>query len=180
MLLTDQDVYLFREGTHVRAYEKLGAHALQAPPDHEQGTHFSVWAPNAASVSVVGDFNGWNPASHPLTVRGDSSGIWEVFVPGVRAGALYKYHIVSRHAGYTVDKADPFAFYCETPPRTASVVWDLSYEWDDGHWMAGRGRVNAHDAPWSIYELHLGSWRRVAEEHGRWMTYRELAHAVGD
>ena len=180
MLLTDHDIYLFREGTHVRAYEKLGAHALPHGPDREQGTDFALWAPNAASVSVVGDFNGWNPATHPLTARSDSSGIWEGFVPGVRAGALYKYHIVSRQAGYTVDKADPFAFYCETPPRTASVVWDLSYEWGDDQWMGTRGRSNAHDAPWSIYELHLGSWRRVPEEHGRWMTYRELAHAVGD
>ncbi len=180
MLLTDQDIYLFREGTHVRAYEKLGAHPLRDGPDREQGTHFSVWAPNAASVSVVGDFNGWNPQTHPLTVRSDASGIWEGFVPEVRAGALYKYHIVSRVAGYTVDKADPFAVYCETPPRTASVVWDLSYEWGDGQWRAGRGRANALDAPWSIYELHLGSWRRVPEEHNRWMTYRELAHAVGD
>jgi 1,4-alpha-glucan branching enzyme len=180
VLLTDQDIYLFREGTHVRAYEKLGAHAVPRGPDQQQGTHFSVWAPNAASVSMVGDFNGWNPASHPLTVRSDSSGIWEGFIPGVRVGALYKYHIVSRQAGYTVDKADPFAFYCETPPRTASVVWDLSYEWGDEQWMGARGRANAHDAPWSIYELHLGSWRRVPEEHDRFMTYRELAHAVGD
>jgi 1,4-alpha-glucan branching enzyme len=180
VLLTDQDIYLFREGTHVRAYEKLGAHALSHGPDGAQGTHFAVWAPNAATVSVVGDFNGWNPTSHPLTGRGDSSGIWETFVPGVSAGAVYKYHIVSRQAGYTVDKADPFAFYCETPPRTASVVWDLSYEWGDGQWMGARGRSNAQDAPWSIYELHLGSWRRVPEERNRWMTYRELAHAVGD
>jgi 1,4-alpha-glucan branching enzyme len=180
VLLTDHDIYLFREGTHVRAYEKLGAHAVPSGPDQQQGTHFSLWAPNAASVSMVGDFNGWNPASHPLTVRSDSSGIWEGFIPGVRVGALYKYHIVSRQAGYTVDKADPFAFYCETPPRTASVVWDLSYEWGDDQWMGARGRANAHDAPWSIYELHLGSWRRVPEEHDRFMTYRELAHAVGD
>ncbi|HJS89630.1 MAG TPA: 1,4-alpha-glucan branching protein GlgB [Steroidobacteraceae bacterium] len=180
MQLTDQDIYLFREGTHVRAFEKLGAHPLPHRPDGEQGTHFAVWAPNAASVSVVGDFNGWNPTAHPLTSRSDSSGIWEAFIAGVRAGALYKYHIVSRNAGYTVDKSDPFAFYCETPPRTASVVWDLSYDWGDGEWMGARGRVNSHDAPWSIYELHLGSWRRVPDEHGRWLTYRELAHAVGD
>jgi 1,4-alpha-glucan branching enzyme len=180
VLLTDHDIYLFREGTHVRAYEKLGAHAVARGPDDEQGTHFAVWAPNAVTVSVVGDFNGWNPATHPLTGRADSSGIWEGFFPGVRAGSVYKYHIVSRQAGYTVDKADPFAFYCETPPRTASVVWDLSYEWGDAQWMGARGRVNAHDSPWSIYELHLGSWRRVPEEHNRWMTYRELAHAVGD
>ena len=180
MLLTDHDIYLFREGTHVRAYEKLGAHPQPRRADREQGTDFAVWAPNAASVSVVGDFNGWNPTAHPLTPRSDSSGIWEAFVPGVRAGSLYKYHIVSRQAGYTVDKSDPFAFHCETPPRTASVVWDLSYEWGDAEWMGTRGRANSHDAPWSIYELHLGSWRRVPEEHNRWLTYRELAHAVGD
>ncbi len=180
MQLTDHDIYLFREGTHVRAYEKLGAHPLSRRPDREQGTHFSVWAPNAANVSVVGDFNGWNPTSHPLTSRSDSSGIWEAFIPGVRAGALYKYHIVSRQAGYVVDKADPFAFYCETPPRTASVVWDLSYEWGDAEWMGARGGANSHDAPWSIYELHLGSWRHVPQEHGRSLTYRELAHALGD
>jgi 1,4-alpha-glucan branching enzyme len=180
VLLTDHDIYLFREGTYVRAYEKLGAHSLPRGPEREQGTHFAVWAPNAAAVSVVGDFNGWNPTTHPLTARGDSSGVWEGFVAGVRPGALYKYHIVSRHAGYSVDKADPFAFYCETPPRTASVVWDLAYEWGDGQWMGARGRVNAHDAPWSVYELHLGSWRRVPEEHDRRLTYRELAHAVGD
>jgi 1,4-alpha-glucan branching enzyme len=180
VLLTDHDIYLFREGTYVRAYEKLGAHSLPRGPEREQGTHFAVWAPNAAAVSVVGDFNGWNPTTHPLTARGDSSGVWEGFVADVRPGALYKYHIVSRHAGYSVDKADPFAFYCETPPRTASVVWDLAYDWGDGQWMGARGRVNAHDAPWSIYELHLGSWRRVPEEHDRRLTYRELAHAVGD
>src|SRR5690242_7463151 len=174
MLLTDQDIYLFREGTFVRAYEKLGAHATS------QGTHFAVWAPNAQSVSVTGDFNGWNPTSHKLEPRYDSSGIWEAFLPGVRPGALYKYHIASRHAGYSVDKADPFAFYAEVPPRTASVVWDLSYEWGDDEWMRTRARANALDAPISIYEVHLGSWRRVPEEHNRSLTYRELAHALGD
>jgi 1,4-alpha-glucan branching enzyme len=174
MLLTDQDIYLFREGTFVRAYEKLGAH-----PSAE-GTQFAVWAPNAQSVAVVGDFNGWNPTSHKLEPRSDSSGIWEAFLPGVRAGAVYKYHIVSRHAGYSVDKADPYAFYAEVPPRTASVVWDLSYEWGDEEWMRTRARANALDAPISIYEVHLGSWRRVPEEHDRSLTYRELAHALAD
>ncbi|HEY6923318.1 MAG TPA: 1,4-alpha-glucan branching protein GlgB, partial [Steroidobacteraceae bacterium] len=174
MLLTEQDIYLFREGTFVRAYEKLGAHP------GAQGTHFAVWAPNAQSVSVVGDFNGWNPTSHKLEPRSDSSGIWEALLPGVRPGALYKYHIASRHAGYTVDKADPYAFYAEVPPRTASVVWDLSYEWGDDEWMRTRARANALDAPISIYEVHLGSWRRVPEEHNRSLTYRELAHALAD
>src|SRR6202789_4206927 len=181
MLLTEQDIYLFREGTHVRAYEKLGAHPTgSGRAGSEKGTHFGVWAPNAASVSVVSHFNGWNPASHPLEVRGDSSGIWEGFVPGVSAGAVYKYHIVSRHAGYTVNKADPFAFYAELPPRTASVVWDISYEWGDDEWMKTRARANALDAPMSIYEVHLGSWRRIPEEHNRSLTYRELAHSLGD
>jgi 1,4-alpha-glucan branching enzyme len=174
MLLTEQDIYLFREGTFVRAYEKLGAHPSA------QGTHFAVWAPNAQSVSLVGDFNGWNPTSHKLEPRSDSSGIWEAFLPGVRHGTLYKYHIASRHGGYSVDKADPYAFYAEVPPRTASVVWDLSYEWGDDEWMATRARANALDAPISIYEVHLGSWRRVPEEHDRSLTYRELAHALAD
>ena len=178
-MLTDHDIYLFREGTHVRAYEKLGAHAINAAEGTE-GTHFAVWAPNAASVSVVGDFNSWNPTSHKLEPRWDSSGIWAGFIPGVRPGTVYKYHIISRNGGYTVDKADPYAFFAEKPPRTASVVWDLSYEWGDGDWMKNRQRANAQDAPWSVYELHLGSWRRVPEEHDRSLSYRELAHAVAD
>src|SRR5215470_13241369 len=119
-MLTDADIYLFREGTYVRAYEKLGAHPVSAA-EGAQGTHFAVWAPNAGSVSVVGDFNGWNPASHPLQPRWDSSGIWSGFIPAVRPGTLYKYHIVARDGRYAVDKADPYAFCAEQPPRTASV-----------------------------------------------------------
>ena len=178
-MLTDHDIYLFREGTHVRAYEKLGAHPVSAA-EGSRGTHFAVWAPNAAAVSVVGEFNGWNPTSHRLEPRPDSSGIWSGFIDGVRPGSLYKYHIVSRNGGYTVNKADPYAFFAEKPPRTASVVWDLSYEWGDGEWMKNRWRANSQDAPWSVYELHLGSWRRVPEDHNRYLTYRELAHAVAD
>jgi len=178
-VLTDHDIYLFREGTHVRAYEKLGAHPVSAA-EGSRGTHFAVWAPNAAAVSVVGEFNGWNPTSHRLEPRPDSSGIWSGFIDGVRPGSLYKYHIVSRNGGYTVNKADPYAFFAEKPPRTASVVWDLSYEWGDGEWMKNRWRANSQDAPWSVYELHLGSWRRVPEDHNRYLTYRELAHAVAD
>src|SRR5262245_46045427 len=158
-VLTEQDIYLFREGTHYRAYEKLGAHPVTRGTDTTRsGTHFGVWAPNAARVSVVGDFNDWNPESHPLDARADGSGIWAGFAPGVQPGALYKYHIVSKHRGYRVDKSDPFAFRCETPPRTASVVWDLGYEWGDDEWMGRRARANALDAPWSIYEVHPGSW----------------------
>jgi 1,4-alpha-glucan branching enzyme len=183
-VLTEQDIYLFREGTHFRAYEKLGAHPTEGEASARgtggAGTHFSVWAPNARRVSVVGDFNGWRPDAHPLQARQDSSGIWSAFVPGVKHGALYKYHIDSRHNGYTVQKADPYAFFNERPPRTASVVWDLSYDWGDGEWMRNRARANAFDAPWSIYEVHIGSWRRVPEEHNRSLSYRELAHALGD
>ncbi len=181
-VLTEQDIYLFREGTHFRTYEKLGAHTVDAAAQGTggAGTHFAVWAPNAARVSVVGDFNDWKPDVHPLQARPDASGIWSRLVPGVKHGALYKYHIESRHNGYTVQKSDPYGFYCECPPRTASVVWDLSYEWGDGEWMRNRARVNSSEAPWSIYEVHMGSWRRVPEEDHRPLTYRELAHALGD
>ncbi|HET6370540.1 MAG TPA: 1,4-alpha-glucan branching enzyme, partial [Nitrospiria bacterium] len=153
-LLTDHDIYLFKEGTHTKLFEKFGAHRTSV--DGLDGTHFAVWAPNAGHVSVISDFNRWNPASHPLKVREDGSGIWEGFVPGVREGTIYKYHVASRYHGYAVDKADPFAFFCEAPPRTGSVVHGLGYDWKDGEWMAGRGGANALDAPYSVYEVHLG------------------------
>jgi len=171
-LLTADDLYLFNEGSHLRIWQKLGAHPLRV--DGVDGTYFAVWAPNAERVSVIGDFNGWRRGVHPLRPR-ERSGIWEGFVPGVGRGDLYKYHIESRYGGYRVDKADPVGFFHETPPRTASVVWDLRYEWRDGAWMEGRRRRNAADAPISIYEVHLGSWMRVPEESHRWLTYRELA-----
>jgi 1,4-alpha-glucan branching enzyme len=179
VLLTEQDIYLFREGTLFRAYDKLGAHP-QLSSTGAAATHFAVWAPNAAAVSVVGDFNGWQRGRHALEPRSDSSGIWEGTIAGVGRGALYKYHVVSRHDRYAVDKCDPYALCTEVPPRTASVVWELDYEWHDGPWMARRAQANALGAPWSVYELHLGSWRRVPQEHNRWLTYRELAHAVAD
>ena len=178
MLLTDRDIYHFREGSYFRAYEKLGAHLV--PAAGGGGTRFAVWAPNARAVSVIGDFNGWNRAPHPLARRGDSSGIWEGAVPQAAAGALYKYHVVSHHGGQGVDKCDPYAFRAEAPPRTASVVWDLAYEWHDGEWLRRRAAANALGSPWSIYELHLGSWRRVPEQHNRFLSYRELAVAVAD
>ena len=131
-LLQDQDVYLFREGTHHRLYQKLGSHLIRN--DGREGTLFAVWAPNARSVSVAGDFNDWDAASHPLSARWEGSGIWEGFVPGLAAGAHYKYSIVS-HDGSSLLKADPFAFFCQTPPRTASIVWNPDYEWTDGAWM---------------------------------------------
>ena len=171
--MTEHDVYLFKQGTHSKLYEKLGSHLIQEGA--RRGTTFAVWAPNARSVSVVGDFNSWDPASSPMAVRGDDSGIWEAFVPDLGQGTIYKYHIVSNHNGYTVDKADPFAVHAETPPRTASVIWDLEYEWKDADWMSGRHRANALDGPMSVYEIHLGSWRRVPEDGNRPLTYRELA-----
>jgi 1,4-alpha-glucan branching enzyme len=181
VLLTDRDIYHFREGTFFRAYEKLGAH-LQPPTaaGASGGTRFAVWAPNASAVSLVGDFNHWDPCGHPLTPRGDSSGIWEGLLPAVGSGALYKYHVTSRNGDYREDKADPYAFRTEVPPRTASVVCDLGYQWHDQEWMGRRAQANGLNRPWSIYELHLGSWRRVPEQDNRSLTYRELAHAVAD
>ena len=176
-LLTEHDVYLFREGNHFRAYQKLGAHA--AVQDERGGTAFRVWAPNARAVSVIGDFNGWDDAADPLAPRTDLSGIWEGFVAGVGPGALYKYRILSQ-AGERFDKSDPYALRTEAPPRTATVVWDLDYQWTDSHWMQQRAQFNALDAPMSIYEVHLGSWRRVPEEGNRHLTYRELAHQLAD
>jgi 1,4-alpha-glucan branching enzyme len=176
-LLTDQDFYLFNEGSHYRIYEKLGAHPMTV--DGESGTCFGVWAPNAQEVSVVGDFNGWNGSAHKLVSRG-ASGIWEGFLPGIGKGTLYKFHIVSRNNGYVADKADPIATFYENPPRTASVVWDLNYEWNDAHWMAHRGAKQTLQAPVSIYEIHLGSWMRVPEDGNRSLTYREMAHKLAE
>ncbi len=181
-LLTEHDIYHFREGTHFRAYEKLGAHLVgpEVGTTGDAGTCFGVWAPNAARVSVVGDFNDWNPTADPLTNASDDSGIWSGFIRGLGTGALYKYHIESRHNGYRVQKSDPFAFRCEEPPRTASVVANLDYEWRDDVWMSQRASRNSLSAPMSIYEVHLGSWRRVPEEGNRPLTYREMAHALAD
>jgi 1,4-alpha-glucan branching enzyme len=170
--LTDDDIYLFNEGSHFRLYEKLGAHPMTI--GGEEGTYFAVWAPEVKQVSVMGDFNGWKKTSDPLRPRGNS-GIWEGFIPGVNKGANYKYYMVSQHNGYRVDKTDPFSFYYEVSPKTASIVWDLEYTWEDREWMAKRGTHNAPDAPMSIYEVHLGSWMRVPEEGNRSLTYRELA-----
>ncbi len=172
-LLTDHDIYLFKEGNHFRLYRKLGSHPMVV--DGLKGTYFAVWAPNAEAVTVMGDFNNWDRGSHPLRCREDGSGIWEGFIPGVWIGNLYKYHIISRYRGYRVEKGDPFAFYWEVPPGTASIVWDLSYRWRDEEWMRERHRFNSLKAPISIYEVHLGSWRRVPEEGGRFLTYREMA-----
>jgi 1,4-alpha-glucan branching enzyme len=174
--LGDHDLHLFNEGSHLRLYEKLGAHPLRA--DGEEGTHFAVWAPNAARVSVVGDFNGWDADSHPLRSRG-SSGIWEGFVPRVGPGSRYKYRVVSRLGGRAIDKTDPFAFHTEAPPRTASAVWSLDYEWTDQEWMESRAARAQLDAPMAIYEVHLGSWRG-REGGDRRLGYRELAPLLAE
>ena len=141
----------------------------------QKGSHFAVWAPNAAVVSVTGDFNEWDTASHPLKVRADETGIWEGFIPGIGKDVLYKYHIVSRYKDYQADKGDPFAFLWQVAPKTASVVSDLDYEWQDGDWMKNRGKYNSLSSPISVYELHPGSWRRVPKENNRPLTYREMA-----
>ena len=175
-LLGDQDFYLFNEGSHRRLYEKLGAHRMRV--GGEEGTYFAVWAPNANRVAVIGSFNQWNRESHPLRARGNS-GVWEGFIPGVERGALYKYLIHSRFLDYRVEKADPFSLFNEIPPKKASIVWDLDYSWGDGQWLAERGQNIKVNKPISIYEVHLGSWRRHAEGN-RSLSYRELAPLLAD
>src|SRR5450755_243970 len=172
VLLTSFDLHLFNEGKHNRLYQKLGAHLTEI--DGHQGTYFAVWAPDAERLSVVGDFNGWNSDSNPMTPRGDS-GVWECFIRGLGKGSIYKYHLRSRFHMYQVNKADPYGFHHETPPRTGSIVWDLDYKWGDEEWMRLRHKRNAFDAPMSVYEVHIGSWMRNHEEGNRWFSYRELA-----
>ncbi len=170
-LWTDYDSYLFKQGRHFALYEKLGAHHLP----EQGGTYFAVWAPNAESVSVMGDFNGWDTGSHLLGLRWDGTGIWEGFVPDLGPRTIYKYHIRSRVDGYESDRADPVGFYHEEPPATASVVWHHAHGWQDEDWMSRRARANALEAPWSVYEVHLGSWRR---KDGAWMGYRQLGEEL--
>jgi 1,4-alpha-glucan branching enzyme len=169
--LGEQDVYLFREGTHDALYAVMGCML------GEDSATFRLWAPNAARVSVIGDWNGWNADTDLLTVRGDYTGIWEGTVTGVARGHAYKYRIVTRD-GHALDKADPFALYAESPPLTASRAWTLEYEWGDAAWVASRRAHNALDAPISIYELHVGSWRR--KDPARFPTYREIAPELAD
>ena len=171
------DLYLFNEGRNYRAYRQLGAHRDNFSGD--QGTTFSVWAPNARQVAVIGSFNDWNQTAHRLEPRGNS-GIWEGFIPGVEKGALYKFHIVSHNHGHVGEKSDPFGIYHERPPRTASIVWDLDYTWGDAEWMRSRGSRQTLHRPISIYELHCGSWMRVPEEQNRPLTYREMAPKLAD
>jgi 1,4-alpha-glucan branching enzyme len=170
-LLTDDDLFLFNQGKHFHIYRKLGAHLMEYRG--RKGTYFAVWAPNAKQVAVMGDFSQWNQNANLLSLRGQS-GIWEGFIPGVEQGSLYKYHIVSRYHNFQVDKADPLAFYSQTAPSTASIVWDLRYQWNDEAWMCRQKEANALTAPISVYEMHLGSWRRT-DDNLRPLTYRELA-----
>jgi 1,4-alpha-glucan branching enzyme len=177
--LSSYDIYLFKEGKHQQLYDKLGSHPLRV--DGQDGTHFAVWAPNAKHVDVIGEFNQWRPGKHQLKIRSDDSGIWEGFIPQVPRGALYKYHIESKaHQGYSMDKGDPFALYWELPPRTASIVWDLRPSWTDENWMKNRSEKNSLESPWSTYEVHLGSWKRVPEDNNRSLTYREAAADLPD
>ena len=177
-LLTPFDLHLIGEGTHVDLYRKMGAQVIRAEGDGADGVHFSVWAPNAARVSVVGSFNGWKPNANPMRLL-DQTGVWQAFVPGVEPGALYKYHVVTRLGGASVDKADPFGFRMQRRPGTASVVWeDGGYRWGDASWMEERAKRQALDAPISIYEVHVGSWRRNQEGDEGWLTWRELAESL--
>jgi 1,4-alpha-glucan branching enzyme len=172
--LTELDLSGFNQGHDARAYEKLGAHPVGGGAGGAGGVSFAVWAPNAARVSVIGDWNGWRPDASPLRLVG-STGVWHGVVSGVGPGAVYKYRIESRVDGYVAEKADPYGFLHESPPATASIVVKNEYVWKDAAWLASRKRLDALDAPISIYEVHLGSWKRVPEEGMRSLTYRELA-----
>ncbi|WP_026809681.1 1,4-alpha-glucan branching protein GlgB [Arenibacter latericius] len=170
-LFSDFDIDLFKSGKHFKLYEKLGSHVIEV--DGVKGTYFSVWAPTARTVSVIGDFNSWDDSKHQLYVRWDGSGIWEGFIPELTTGTLYKYRIHSNNHGVVTEKADPFAKSCEHPPKTASIVWDASHKWKDEEWMDSRKEKNALDKPYAVYEVHLGSWKRKADN--QFMSYRELA-----
>jgi len=180
-IFSDFDLYLFGQGKHYRIYEKMGAHPVNI--NGVEGVHFAVWAPNARTVSVIGDFNGWNRSANPMHLRHNDLGVWECFIPGLRAGALYKYAILSRFNHYAVDKTDPYGFAFELRPNTASIVTDIhQHKWQDDVWMEQRGKHQELNSPISIYEVHPGSWKHVPERHvegapeeDRFMTYREMA-----
>ena len=173
----EMDIYLFKEGTHAKLYNHFGAHPMQR--EGVDGYYFSVWAPNASYISVMGDFNGYDKESHPLKIRLDDSGIWEGFIENVSRGETYKFHIRSHNQGMVQEKSDPFAYYTERAPNSASRVWDLGgYEWGDNEWMEIRHQRNHHQAPISTYEIHLGSWRRKGENGEEYLTYTEAAEAL--
>ncbi len=171
-LLTDFDIALFQSGKHFRLYEKMGSHIVSV--EGEKGVCFSVWAPNAKRVSLTGDFNNWNPESHVLLPRWDSSGVWEGFIPGLGKGTVYKYHIET-HAGIALDKGDPYALSWEIPPKTASVVWEFDYKWKDNSWISGRTANKDAPKPYSVYEIHPGSWKKIGHDGNRSLSFRELA-----
>jgi 1,4-alpha-glucan branching enzyme len=175
-LLSDFDIGLFMSGKHYKLYEKLGSHVVKN--QEVLGTYFAVWAPNAETVSVIGDFNGWNKTSHQLFPRWDSSGIWEGWISNIGNGEVYKYAIKSKIGGQELEKGDPFALRWEESPKTASVVWDTWYEWDDSDWMSKRKKANSLDAPMSVYEIHLGSWKRDPSNNDRRLGYREIADTL--
>lgn len=173
-ILTDFDLHLIAEGTHYKNYEKLGAHVIEV--DGVKGVHFAVWAPNAKRVSVIGNFNHWDHRKHPMRPLGNS-GIWEIFIPGLDEGELYKFYIESKYHGYKEQKADPFAFFFEVRPKSAAIVYNIEnkHKWEDDEWIQKRAKKNWLESPISIYEVHLGSWMRVKEEGNRFLTYRELS-----
>ena len=174
-LFTDQDIYLFKEGKHYNLHEKFGAHPIEC--DKKKGVYFSVFAPAAREVQVIGDFNAWNGSEHALNVRWDNSGIWEGFIPAVSVGTKYKFKIFSNHQEEPLEKADPYARQAEHPPKTASVVTQSSFEWNDHAWMKTRKTKNALSAPLSVYEVHLASWKR---EDGQPLNYQTLARELTD
>ncbi len=170
-LFTDFDIDLFKSGKHFRLYEKLGSHLITV--NGQKGTYFAVWAPTAKAVAVIGDFNHWNGENHQLNVRWDSSGIWEGFIPNVQQGEVYKYRITSNNDNIISEKADPFGRFCEHPPKTASVVWEATHEWKDKKWMETRENHNGLDKPYSVYEVHLGSWKR--KNDNEFLSYIDLS-----
>lgn len=176
-IISDYDIYLFKEGKHLKLYEKLGSHHFTL--DGIDGIHFAVWAPNAADVYVIGDFNSWNPTHNRLILHNNKAGIWEGFIPGIENGSLYKYRINFKESGNHVEKTDPFAFNCEKPPKTASVVWDLNYRWKDKSWIRKRKHFTYYSSPISIYEVHLGSWIRN-NRNNQFLGYRDLVTPLAD
>jgi 1,4-alpha-glucan branching enzyme len=171
-LLTDFDIALYQSGKHFQLHHKMGSHIVEV--EGQRGVCFSVWAPNAKRVSVTGDFNNWNPDAHILNPRWDSSGIWEGFIPGLDKGTVYKYHVKTLD-GFGLDKGDPFALLWETPPKTASVVWDFDYKWKDEKWLKARQERAFKPQPWSVYEVHPGSWKKIPKEMNRSLNFREMA-----
>jgi len=174
-LFTDYDIELIKAGVHFKLYEKFGSHIIDV--NGVTGTYFAVWAPNAAFVSVIGNFNGWNRETHPMNVRWDGSGIWELFIPNLGVGEYYKYFIKNSN-GYSAENGDPYAIHWETPPNTASIVWNKNYKWNDKKWMNDRRKEHVINKPISIYEVHIGSWRRKDGDDNRLLTYADMAREL--